>query len=196
MSLARHTLYFASYFLERLFRYATYSADRWQLKCETSVKTSIYFTLFIIVFPRKYTNWAGATFVAHEMHCYALSVRLTQCRRASSPHVISCQFRPYNPLNGTPGEIRTHTILILSQTPHASWATGAYGWVCATTLALLGCPPTPYSHFVWDATKVLSLPLSKILDFYQAPRSLPDYYCLTPPIVLAAVFSTAEIYIG
>ena len=60
--------------------------------------------------------------------------------------------------------------------------------MCATTLALLGCPPTPYSHFVWDATKVLSLPLSKILDFYQAPRSLPDYYYLTPPIVLAAVF--------
>lgn len=90
--------------------------------------------------------------------------------------------------NGTPGEIRTHTILILSQTPHASWATGAYRWVCATTLALLGCPPASYSHSVWDATKVLSLPLLKILDFYQAPRSLPDYYCLTPPIVLAAVF--------
>ena len=99
-------------------------------------------------------------------------------------------------LNGTPGEIRTHTILILSQTPHTNWATGAYGWVCATTLALLGCPPASYSHSVWDATKVSSLLLSKILDFYQAPRSLPDYYCLTPPIVLAAVFSTAEIYIG
>lgn len=99
-------------------------------------------------------------------------------------------------LNGTPGEIWTHTILILSQTPHASWATGAYRWVCATTLALLGCPPASYSHSVWDATKVSPLLLSKILDFYQAPRSLPDYYCLTPPIALAAVFSTAEIYIG
>ena len=60
--------------------------------------------------------------------------------------------------------------------------------MCATTLALLGCPPASYSHSVWDATKVSPLLLSKILDFYQAPRFLPDYYCLTPPIVLAAVF--------
>lgn len=109
-------------------------------------------------------------------------------------HILSIQ--ALCSLNGTPGEIWTHTILILSQTPHASWATGAYRWVCATTLALLGCPPASYSHSVWDATKVSPLPLSKILDFYQAPRSLPDYYCLTPPIVLAAVLSTAEIYIG
>ena len=101
-------------------------------------------------------------------------------------HILSIQ--ALCSLNGTPGEIWTHTILILSQTPHASWATGAYRWVCAITLALLGCPPAPYSHSVWDATKVSPLLLSKILDFYQAPRSLPDYYCLTPPIVLAAVF--------
>ena len=47
-----------------------------------------------------------------------------------TPHVISCHFKPYNPLNGTPGEIRTHTILVLSQTPHASWATGAYARYC------------------------------------------------------------------
>ena len=52
-----------------------------------------------------------------------------------TPHVISCHFKPYNPLNGTPGEIRTHTILVLSQTPHASWATGAYKWVYVTISA-------------------------------------------------------------
>lgn len=66
-------------------------------------------------------------FVAHETIAKCLNFH---DRRASSPHIISCHFKPYNPLNGTPGEIRTHTILVLSQTPHANWATGAYARYC------------------------------------------------------------------
>lgn len=101
-------------------------------------------------------------------------------------HILSIQ--ALHSLNGTPGEIWTHTILVLSQTPHASWATGAYGMgVChyfsparmPTRILLplrLGCDKS----FIFTTFK----------DTWLLPgiKFLPDYYFLTPPIALAAVF--------